>query len=436
MTIDNRPLSGVSRDAFEARIPGSKSYTNRALIIAAQRPGTTEIVGALDCDDTRYLAQALNSFEGLKVSATATGFRVTRRPGPLGAPSQPLFLNGGGTPARFLMSFAISVPGKTIIQGNARLSERPMAHLLRAFDGMGVRYECLGKADCLPVAIHGGDIAGDTWRVDGSVSSQFLSSLLLAAAQQTTKNRIDIEVYGELVSKTYVDMTLESLRLAGIKASHRGYRVFSVTPGAPSAERIKVEVDASGMSYFLVAAAITKTKVRIPGIGKRSVQGDLGLAFALEAMGCRLALGEDDLTLEGRALKGIKINMEGMPDTVLSLAIAASEAVGETRITDIANLRVKECDRIHAAAAELERLGARVEEGADYLVIHPTARNQPADIQTYDDHRVAMSFGLLSLLHPGITIENPDCVAKSFPRFWNELERFRRHHEGPVGAKK
>jgi 3-phosphoshikimate 1-carboxyvinyltransferase len=184
------------------------------------------------------------------------------------------------------------------------------------------------------------------------------------------------------------------------------------------------------MSYFLVAAAITQTSVRIDGIGAKSAQGDVGLAQALADIGCELEISDDYLILQGRPLHGIQVDMETMPDVVLSLAIAAALAEGETRITNIANLRIKECDRIRAAATELQRLGIAVEEGDDFLVIQPDGCNiAPARIETYDDHRVAMSFGLLRLLYDGIEIEDPACVAKSFPGFWNELARFVEHHE-------
>lgn len=430
MELESKPLRSRSADVFTPEIPGSKSYTNRALILASQSPGAIEIAGGLHSDDTLYLAKALSRFAGLAVQASDGGFRISRSTGRLKAPNGEVYLGGGGTPARFLMGFAAAAEGFTVVTGNARLSERPMGGILQAFEGMGVRYECLGAPDCLPVRIHGGTLATSSWRVEGAVSSQFLSSLLLAAAQQEGHLRVTISVEGPLVSKPYVDMTLATLRHGGIRCAHTDHQVFEVYPATPRMERIEVEADASGMSYFLVAAALTGTSVRITRIGKGSVQGDLGLTFALERMGCRLELGERELVLTGGPLRGIEIDMESMPDTVMSLAIAASEAQGVTRITHIGNLRVKECDRIAATRTELERLGGRVEEGPDYLVIHPTPRFRRGLVRTYDDHRIAMAFALLSLIHEGVEIEKPDCVSKSFPRFWQELARFRCHHEG------
>jgi 3-phosphoshikimate 1-carboxyvinyltransferase len=423
------PLTSRASEAFVAQIPGSKSYTNRALLIGAQRVGETQITGGLHCDDTDYLASCLDGFAGLEVTKTNQGFCVSRSPGDLGAPGVDLYIGAAGTPARFLLSFAAGVRGGATITGNARLSERPMSDLLDALTGMGIATECLATEGCLPVRVSQGVPQTRQWSIHGGVSSQFLSSLILHAAQQP-EGPIEIRVMGHLVSRSYVRMTLRMLADQGIKVEERADDLFVVYPGQPANSEIPVEVDASGMSYFLVAAAITGTRVLIPGIGMKSAQGDVGLANALEQMGCRVEARDDGLLLEGGPLRGIEIDMETMPDTVLSLAIAAAVAEGETRITNIANLRVKECDRIAAAANELGRLGIEVVEGDDYLIIRPGGAIRPARVHTYDDHRVAMSFGLLRLLYEGIEIEDPDCVAKSFPGFWTELARFKAHHEG------
>ncbi|NJL28048.1 MAG: 3-phosphoshikimate 1-carboxyvinyltransferase, partial [Thermoanaerobaculia bacterium] len=276
-----------------------------------------------------------------------------------------------------------------------------------------------------PVRVQGGTPRGREWRVDAGVSSQFVSALLLLAAAQDD-GPIEVVVAGELASRPYVEMTLGMMRRCGIVCEDAGQR-FLVHPAEPMSAVIAVEPDASAASYFLVAAAITGTRVRIRGLGAGSAQGDVGLANALERMGCGLAMSEDAIELEGRPLRGIEIDMETMPDVVLSLAIAAARAEGPTRITHVGNLRVKESDRLHAAATELERVGVRTEEGPDFLVIHPSTALRPAQIHTYDDHRVAMAFGLLQLITPGIELEDPSCVAKSFPTFWDELARLQQH---------
>jgi len=420
---------------FVAHIPGSKSYTNRALVLAAMRPGVTEVVGGLDCDDTQRLAAALASYDGLEVESTATGFRVQRTKERLGAPERELHMGAAGTPARFLLAFAAAAEGATVVTGTPRLCERPMGDLLVTLRAIGIRCECLGKEGCLPVRVHGGRPKERVWRIHAGVSSQFTSALLLYAAQQPGPDPITIQLDGHQVSRPYVEMTRAIMKACGIAAERVREDALVVAPARAKLARIPgskitVETDASGMSYFLAAAAVTGATVEIPGIGGGSAQGDVELARAFERMGCELELGPSSIRLTGGALSGIDIDMETMPDTVLTLAIVAARATGTTRITNIANLRLKECDRIHAAAAELQRLGVEAVEGKDSLVIRPSGTLRAAEIHTYDDHRVAMAFAVLGLVHEGVSIEDPDCVGKSFPGFWQELARFTRHHNG------
>lgn len=414
---------GVVEDAkYTAAIPGSKSYTNRALILAAQRIGTTRVKNALICDDTVYLAKALDKFGGLEVVQDGRDFVVTRMAEKLTAPGEPLFVGGAGTPARFLLAFAATAEGETTITGNARLSERPMGHILESLSAAGIVWTTGGKHHCLPVTVKGGTPEVYQWVVNGTVSSQFVSSMLLFAAQQNT-GRVEITVEEGLVSVPYVRMTLSMMRSVGIKVDQVGTHTFVVFPGRPQAEQIRIEVDASGMSYFLSAAALTRSEVTIPGIGEDSVQGDVGLVRAYERMGCKVHLDKDSITLQGAPLHGIEIDMEDMPDVVLSLAIVASQASSPTHITNIANLRVKECDRIAAICNGLRRLGIKMEEGPDWIRIHP---GKPAAgvVEAFDDHRVSMAFSLLGLLHDGIELDNYECVAKSFPEFWEEIGNY------------
>ena len=425
----NWTLQNKNPEPYVARIPGSKSYTNRALVIACMRPGTTQIVGALKSDDTVRLAKALGSFGGIEITDTDDGFQVVRDGETITAPSEPCDMGGAGTPARFLLAFAASAEGDTIVTGNPRLCERPMNDILDSLRAMGITLECQQTEGCLPVKVTGGTPNTLDWTIRGDVSSQFTSSLLLFASQQKS-GPVKIHAEGNIVSLPYIEMTLSMMRACGLQVENTGERDYLVHPGAPTSETIRVEVDASGMSYFLAAAALTGTTVRIEGIGEGSSQGDVGLARAFESMGCSLTMESDFLELTGGPLNGIDIDMEVMPDVVLTLAPVAACAEGITRITNIANLRVKECDRIHAAATELGKLGVNVEEGEDFLIIHPGANLKPASIHTYDDHRVAMCFAILGLVHDPIEIEDPECVVKSFPDFWNEFERFRQHHNG------
>lgn len=423
------PLKKTNPTPFIAGVPGSKSFTNRALIIAAQRQGTTMIENALHAQDTDGLARCLGQFRGLETEKTETGYRVTRTADRLTAPQEELHIGAAGTPARMLLSFAASATGETIITGTKRLCERPMGHILEAFSKIGVRYECLQTEGCLPVKVYGSEISTRQWPIDGSVSSQFVSSLLLLAAQQPSAEPVTVTVTGNLVSRPYVEMTLQSMNNCGMTVEQAGPQAWRVTPGAPTAEKIVVETDASGMSYFLAAAAMTQTNVVIPRIGRHSIQGDVGFAKVLGDMGCLVTFNDDTIELTGAPLQGVDVDMEVMPDVVLTLAAAAAHAKGSTKVTNIANLRVKECDRIHATVAELQRLGVPAEEGEDWLAIHPNGTVSPGQVHTYDDHRVAMSFALLGLLYNGVVIEDPACVAKSFPRFWDELDRFYAHHE-------
>lgn len=443
MTSSNKPTKPVldlapfklvrtSQQPFVANIPGSKSYTNRALILASQRIGRTELRGALHCEDTDLLASCLDSFGGLSVAKTGNGFVVERSSEILQAPSEAVFVGGGGTPARLLLAFAISAAGDTIVDGNARLRERPMGDLLDAFTEMGVRYTCLGQPGCLPVKVSGGAIDVAEWSVSGERSSQFLTSLLLAAAQQP--RAITIKVKGELVSKSYVSMTLNMMREVGLHVESRDMKTFVVQPGVPQTDTIHVEVDASAMSYFLGAAALTGTTVLIPGIGEDSKQGDAELALLLERMGCSVVWRPEGLQLTGARLVGLKADMDTMPDTVLTIAVVASQAEGATRITGIANLKIKECDRIHAIATELRRLGVPAIGGDDFVEVHPSTRIASGTVNTYNDHRVAMAFSLLGLIHDGVKIEDPACVEKSFPTFWEELSAFVKHHNADVTA--
>jgi 3-phosphoshikimate 1-carboxyvinyltransferase len=428
------PLDHINPEPFVANVPGSKSLTNRALIIAAQRVGTTHIRRALHCEDTDHLADCLDQFGGLSVEKTADGYRVTRSLEKLTPPEKELYVGGAGTPARFLLSFASLVEGATVVTGNPRLSERPMGDLLRTFERIGVRHECLRGPDHLPIRVHGSSITSAEWTINGATSSQFTSSLLLLAARQDA-GPITVTVENKLVSRPYVDMTIQMLAASGIVVRPVGEQGFIVEPARPTQDTIEIEADASGMSYFLAAAALTRSRVVIPNIGRHSAQGDVGFARILADMGASVTFGTDSIELQGGELTGVEVDMDHMPDTVLTLAAVAGLARGRTHIHNIANLRVKECDRIHAAVAELGRIGIQAEEGPDFITVHPGGTVRGATIETYDDHRVAMAFALPGLIHPGILISNPKCVAKSFPTFWNEFERFRRHHAlAPVPA--
>ncbi len=420
-------LKQFNETAFEPHVPGSKSYTNRALIIGAYTLGKTRVKNALMCDDTHFLANALDSFKGLSVETGKDYFIVNRTEAELYAPSEPVYIGAAGTPARLLLSFAATVNGHTTITGNARLNERPMGDILDTFDRIGVNYKCLETQGCLPVCVSKSTPNVDNWLINGGVSSQFVSSLIHLAAF-SDRQSVVVEIDDKLVSKPYVAMTLRMLESVGIEVTNENFKRFIIKPGKPSPTIIDVEVDASGMSYFLVAAAITGSEVKINKINESSAQGDVGLVEALRQMGCTVSYQADSITLKGHSLKGIEIDMDLMPDTVLSLAMAALYADSPTTITNIANLRVKECDRIAAIVEGVSRLGGQTEDGSDWITIYPLRDASACEIECYDDHRVAMSFSLLAFKGVPLTLSDYECVSKSFPDFWKQTGALVNHH--------
>jgi 3-phosphoshikimate 1-carboxyvinyltransferase len=406
----------------EVKVLGSKSYTNRYLAIAALADEETVIDGALLSDDTVYLARAIDAFghKRVEIDHEAARIRLIPTGQPMRAPEEEIFVGGAGTPLRFLISMAGHAPGTTVITGNARMQQRPMGDLLAALPALGVQATAVHGNGSPPIRVIGGTFRGGATTISGQVSSQFTSSLLINALRAETDTEITIA--DDLISKPYVEMTLAALAETGIQVHRDGYRRFTVPSGQrPRGGQVTVEPDASGMSYFLAAAAVTGGRVTIPGIGAGSHQGDVHLVQALERMGCQADLKDTAITLRGGPLHGIDIDMEAMPDVVPTLAIVAAFAQGTTRITNIASLRVKECDRIHAVATELRKMGITVEEFPDAMTI-TGGTPHAAVIDTYDDHRIAMSFAIAGLRTDGVVIKDPGCVAKSFPSFWQALD--------------
>lgn len=419
------PLRGRNPAPFVANVPGSKSMTNRALLLAAMRPGTTRIVGGLHADDTLRLAAALRAFGGIQVEATSDGFVVERGQGPLRAPAAPVDLGGSGTGARFLIAFAAAALGATVIHGDARLCERPMGDVLDALRAIGIRVDELGRPGCLPVRVHGGAPTSRRWAVAVDSSSQFASALLLLASQ-CDGAPIELALRGAPVSEPYLAMTRAMLQQNGIAHAAFGDTLV-VTPGKPTCDQICVEPDASSLSYLLAAAAVTGTSVDAHGIGAASLQADTGFARLLEFMGCSVRMTADQIALRGGPLGGIDLELAAMPDVMLTLAAIAPFATAPVHIRNIAHLRDKESDRIDAAAQALAALGIRCRQDRDALHVEPGPM-RPARIVTRGDHRVAMAFAVTGLLQPGVVLDDAGCVAKSFPGFWHELARFRAHH--------
>ena len=396
-------------------VPGSKSYTNRALLIAGLTDGECRLEKPLVSDDTKYMIRALKAF-GISVQEEKEAFIVSGRGGKLSTPEEDIFIGNAGTTMRFLTTFSALVPGKTRLDGDERMRQRPLADLLHCLTQMGVKAVSANGNGCPPIDIAGGEVPGGEVQLAGDKSSQYLTSILLSAPY--FKNDTCIHIQGDLTSKSYADITLDIMKTFGVSVINESYQRFKVKAGDRyNAQTYKVESDWSSASYFLAAAAVTGGEVTLTDINPHSVQGDAQFTSVLEKMGCRVEKKSNTLQIKGNPLKGITINMNNMPDAVQTLAVTALFAEGETVIQGIGNLRIKETDRILALANELTRLGAEVETGEDYLVIRP-GDYRGAEIETYDDHRMAMSFAVAGLKIPGIRIKNPTCVEKSFPDFF------------------
>lgn len=421
---DSLTLQPISRVDGTVNLPGSKSVSNRALLLAALAKGTTRLTNLLDSDDVKHM---LNALTALGVSYTLSDDRtvceVTGNAGPLNA-SQPLslFLGNAGTAMRPLAAALCLGEHDIELTGEPRMKERPIGHLVDALRQGGATIEYLENENYPPLRLRGGFTGGDV-SVDGSVSSQFLTALLMTAplAQQDTC----ITIKGDLVSKPYIDITLNLMQCFGVDFENQSYQRFLIkgqqqyqSPGD-----YLVEGDASSASYFLAAAAIKGGTVRVTGIGRQSMQGDIRFADVLEKMGAAIEWGDDYIACTAGKLQAIDMDMNHIPDAAMTIATTALFAEGTTQLRNIYNWRVKETDRLSAMATELRKVGAEVEEGHDYIRITPPATLKHADIGTYNDHRMAMCFSLVALSDTPVTILDPGCTAKTFPDYFVQLAK-------------
>ena len=410
-------------------LPGSKSLSNRALLLAALAEGTTQVTNLLDSDDIRYMLNALKALGvNYQLSEDKTICEIEGLGGAFNVQDGlSLFLGNAGTAMRPL-SAALCLKGKNegevILTGEPRMKERPILHLVDALRQAGAEVQYLENEGYPPLAIRNSGIKGGKVQIDGSISSQFLTALLMAAP--LAGNDMEIEIIGELVSKPYIDITLAMMRDFGVQVENLHYQTFHVKGNQTyrSPNKYLVEGDASSASYFLAAGAI-KGKVKVTGIGKNSIQGDRLFADVLENMGAKITWGEDFIQAERAELRGIDMDMNHIPDAAMTIATTALFAEGETIIRNIYNWRVKETDRLAAMAAELRKVGAEVEEGEDFIRIQPLPLNkfQHANIATYNDHRMAMCFSLIALSDTPVTILDPKCTAKTFPTYFEEFEK-------------
>jgi 3-phosphoshikimate 1-carboxyvinyltransferase len=414
------PIQSVSGTVH---LPGSKSLSNRALLLAALSEGETHLTNLLDGDDVRHMLAALKRLGvNYRLSEDKTQCWVTGCAGHF--PFQQgltLFLGNAGTAMRPLAAVLAAIPGDVTLTGEPRMEERPIGALVDAMEQAGAEINYLKQPGYPPLKVSGNWLLGGDIEVDGSVSSQFLTGILMAAP--LFEEGCKIQIKGELVSKPYIDITLKVMAQFGVKVEHADYRQFSIAAGQHyrSPGHFLVEGDASSASYFLAAAAIAGGKVKVVGIGCNSIQGDIRFAEVLQKMGARIQWGEDFIQVERNSLKGIDMDMNHIPDAAMTIATTALFAKGDTRIRNIYNWRVKETDRLAAMATELRKVGANVTEGSDYIVISPPKSLLEAQIDTYDDHRMAMCFSLVALSNTPVIINDPECTVKTFPDYFQRL---------------
>lgn len=400
--------------AIEA--PPSKSYTQRALLISALANGKSIIKNPLFSDDTDYMISALRQF-GVSIDKKQNDLVVYGTNGKLSSAKNKVFVGNAGTAMRFLTTLASLSQGESTITGDKRMRQRPIQDLLDGLRQLGVKSESNNGSP--PVKVYGGNFNGGNIKLKGGISSQYLSSILMCAPY--AKKNVEISIIGDLASKPYADITLDIMKSFGASIKNKEYKKFFIKNNAKyKPKTYKVEGDASSASYFFAAAAITKGRVRVNNINPNSKQGDIKFADLLKNMGCSIKKGRSFIEIKGNRLKSISADMNQMPDIVPTLAVTSIFADSATVIRNVPNLRFKETDRLRALAIELRKIGANIEETHDGLKIK-RRRLKKAIIETYNDHRIAMSFAVAGLVINGIRIKNPACVNKSFPDFW---ERF------------
>ena len=422
--MEQLTLDPIAKVSGEVNVPGSKSLSNRALLLAALAEGETELTNLLDSEDIEHMLNALTKLGiNYRLSEDKTQCVVQGNGGAFNvAEPLELFLGNAGTAMRPLCAALAASNVDTVLTGEPRMEERPIGDLVDALREAQADVTYLKNEGYPPLQIKGKTLNGGEMSVDGSVSSQFLTALLMAAP--LFSGDVTIRIKGELVSKPYIDITLDTMAKFGVSVDNDNYQTFTVsgeakyvTPG-----KFMVEGDASSASYFLAAGAIKGGTVRVTGIGKNSIQGDIRFADVLEAMGAKVVWNDEYVEVTGAPLKGVNMDMNHIPDAAMTIATTALFAEGPTTMTNIYNWRVKETDRLAATAAELQKLGAKVEEGHDYITVWPTDSLKHAEIDTYNDHRIAMCFSLVALSDTPVTINDPGCTRKTFPDYFTRFK--------------
>ena len=415
---DKLALSPIKNISGTVDLPGSKSLSNRILLLSMLAEGQTEIHNLLDSDDTRRMVEALKTLRvDVLEERNQNKISVFGTSGTIPVTEATLMLGNAGTVIRPLTAALTIGKGRFVLDGVQRMRERPIIDLVEGLKQLGAEVNCINGTDSPPVEVIANGLPGGTTRLSGAISSQYLSAILMASPY--AKTEVQIEIKDKLVSLPYVEMTLQLMLRFGVSVENNKYKHFRV-PRIPyrSPGKIYVEGDASSASYFLAGAAITGGPVTVKGCGTESLQGDSRFAEVLEKMGANVEWGEREISVSGSSLNGIDVDMNMMPDAAMTLAVTALFASGQTAIHNIHNWRVKETERLKAVSTELRKLGSEVEEGEDYLVIIPPKKIQNAEIDTYEDHRMAMAFSLAACGTSSITILNPDCVKKTFPNYF------------------
>ncbi|WP_061011978.1 3-phosphoshikimate 1-carboxyvinyltransferase [Photobacterium leiognathi] len=426
--MESITLQPIAKINGEVNLPGSKSVSNRALLLAALAKGTTRLTNLLDSDDIRHM---LNGLKLLGVNYQLSDDKTVCEVQGLGHAFSPeqaleLYLGNAGTAMRPLAAALCLGGGEFVLTGEPRMKERPIGHLVDALRSAGADIEYLENENYPPLKIKGTGLKGGEVEIDGSISSQFLTAFLMAAP--LAKADTVIRIKGDLVSKPYIDITLHIMAQFGVEVENRDYQEFFVKGNQSyvSPGDFLVEGDASSASYFLAAAAIKGGEVKVTGIGKKSIQGDVQFADALAAMGAEIEWGDDYVISRCGKLTAVDMDFNHIPDAAMTIATTALFAKGTTSIRNVYNWRVKETDRLSAMATELRKVGAEVEEGEDYITIVPPSNLQHAAIDTYDDHRMAMCFSLVALSDTPVTINDPKCTSKTFPDYFDKLSALSR----------
>ncbi|MEZ9595529.1 3-phosphoshikimate 1-carboxyvinyltransferase [Shewanella sp. 10N.261.52.F9] len=417
-------LEPIEKVSGTINIPGSKSISNRALLLATLAEGTTTLTNLLDSDDIRYMLASLKQLGvNYRLSENNTVCELDGLAGPLNSlEPQTLFLGNAGTAMRPLCAALTLGQGQFTLTGEPRMEERPIGDLVDALRQLGAEVDYLKVEGFPPLTINSTGLNGGDVEIAGDLSSQFLTALLMVAP--LAQGDVNIKIKGELVSKPYIDITLALMAQFGVTVENNDYVSFVIKAGQRyvSPGKVLVEGDASSASYFLAAGAIKGGEVKVTGVGKLSIQGDVKFADVLEQMGAEIEWGDDYIIARQAKLTAVDLDMNHIPDAAMTIATAALFATGTTHIRNIYNWRIKETDRLAAMATELRKVGAIVDEGHDYISVTPPEVLNTAAIDTYNDHRMAMCFSMMAFADCGITINEPECTSKTFPDYFNQFK--------------